>query len=178
MKTLVAVLVLCFATSLVAQAPKEPPTPVTLKRLLLQQLRESHNQKNWFVSGKEAMAGVTPEQSAWTDGKNHSVGQLVQHLVFWNHRVAQQFKGEKPPEAPSDNNETFKYDPKQWTTLVQQFDDDMTQIEKAVEAASDADLQKMAPTAARVAQHNAYHIGEIVMVRKAQGAWNPDNGVK
>jgi hypothetical protein len=36
----------------------------------------------------------------------------------------------------------------------------------------------MAPTAARVAQHNAYHIGEIVMVRKAQGSWNPDNGVK
>jgi hypothetical protein len=89
-----------------------------------------------------------------------------------------QFKGEKPPQAPSDNNETFKYDPKQWTSLVQQFDDDMTQIEKAVEGASDADLQKMAPTAARLAQHNAYHIGEIVMVRKAQGSWNPDNGVK
>ena len=175
MKTIA--LVLLFATSLAAQAPK-PQTPVTIKSLLLQQLRESHNQKNWFVSGKEAMAGVTPEQSAWTDGKNHSVGQLVQHLVFWNHQTLLKFKGEKPPEAPSDNNETFKYDPKQWTSLVQQFDADMTEIEKAVESASEADLQKMAPTAARVAQHNAYHIGEIVMVRKAQGSWNPENGVK
>jgi hypothetical protein len=36
----------------------------------------------------------------------------------------------------------------------------------------------MAPTVARVAMHNAYHIGEIVMVRKEQGSWNPETGVK
>jgi hypothetical protein len=144
---------------------------------VLQGLRETHNQKNWFVSGKEAFAGLTPEQAAWTDGKNHSAGQLLLHINFWNARVLAQFKGEKSPEAPA-NDETFKFDPKNWNSAVQQFDDIMSQMEKAVESANDADLQKMAPTAARVAQHNAYHIGEIVMVRKAQGVWNPDNGVK
>jgi hypothetical protein len=177
MRTLIAALALCFATSLVAQAPQQPKTPATLKSIALQGLRETHNEKNWFVSGKEAMAGLTPEQSAWTDGKNHSVGQLVQHLVFWNSQMLSQFKGVKPPAAPA-NDETFKYDPKNWSSVVQQYDDVMTQLEKVVESASEADIQKMAPGAARVAQHNAYHIGEIVMVRKAQGAWNPDNGVK
>jgi hypothetical protein len=26
--------------------------------------------------------------------------------------------------------------------------------------------------------HNAYHIGQIVYLRKLQGSWNPDKGVK
>jgi hypothetical protein len=176
MKTLVAVFMLFVAAqSFAQQAQKEPPA--TLKTILLQQLRETHNQKNWFVSGKEAAAGITPEQAAWTDGKNHSVGQLMQHLVFWNSQSLARFKGERPAQ-PGDNNETFKFDPKQWDSIVKQFDDVMTKLEDVVSSADDAKLQKLAPNVARISQHNAYHIGEIVMVRKAQGSWNPDNGVK
>jgi hypothetical protein len=36
----------------------------------------------------------------------------------------------------------------------------------------------MAPTIANICTHNAYHIGQIVYVRKLQGSWNPDKGVK
>jgi hypothetical protein len=177
MKTLIAALVLCFAVQSLAQEAKQQQPPPTLKSILLQELRETHNQKNWFVSGKEAMGGMTPEQAAWTDGKNHSVGQLAQHLVFWNSQSLAQFRGEHPAQ-PGDNNETFKFDPKQWDSIIKQFDDVMTKLEDVVSSADDAKLQKLAPTVARIAQHNAYHIGEIVMVRKAQGSWNPDTGVK
>ena len=172
MKTLIAALVLCFAAQSLAQEAKQQQPPSTLKSILLQELRETHNQKNWFVSGKEAMAGLTPEQAAWSDGKNHSVGQLAQHLVFWNSQSLARFKGESPAD-PGDNNETFKFDPKQWDTIVKQFDEIMTKLEDVVSSADDAKIQKIAPNVARIAQHNAYHIGEIVMVRKAQGSWKP-----
>ena len=46
----------------------------------------------------------------------------------------------------------------------------MTDLEKVVANASDAQLAQWAPTIANIATHNAYHIGEIVMVRKEQGA--------
>src|SRR6185369_11379462 len=92
MKTLIAVLALFVAVQCTAQESQQQKTPATLKSILLQQLRETHNQKNWFVSGKEAMAGLTPDQAAWNDGKNHSVGQLAQHLVFWNSQSLAQFK--------------------------------------------------------------------------------------
>jgi hypothetical protein len=61
---------------------QQPKADSQLKTVLMQELRETHNEKNWFVSEKEAVAGLTPDQAAWSDGKTHSVGQLVQHLTY------------------------------------------------------------------------------------------------
>jgi len=162
----------CFAQQ--AAKPKQPPT---LKSILLMQLHETHNQKQWFVSGKEASEQLTPEQAAWSDGKNHSVGQLVAHLVFWNSVNLASFKGEHPKE-PADNNDTFKFDPSRWEATIKQFDTVMTGLEQFVENADQSTLEKIAPNVARISMHNAYHIGEIIAVRKEHGMWNPDIGVK
>jgi hypothetical protein len=156
---------------------QQPQPHTSLKDILLQQLRETHNQKNWFVSEKEAVSGLTPERAAWNDGKNHSVGQLLQHLAFWNANSLARAKGEKP-STPDDNNQTFKFQPQEWNATMAKFDSVMKEWEDFVQSADDATLAKVAPMVARIAQHNAYHIGEMVTVRKAQGSWNPENGVK
>jgi hypothetical protein len=54
----------------------------------------------------------------------------------------------------------------------------MSELEQFVQSSDNATLVKIAPTIARIAQHNAYHIGEMVTSRKKQGSWNPENGVK
>jgi DinB superfamily len=158
-------------------AAQQPKTVSTLKTVLLQELRDTHNEKNWFVSEKEATAGLTPEQAAWSDGKNHSVGQLVQHLNYWNSANLAKLKHEPARKVPS-NDPTFDFEPKQWPTALSQFDQVMQDIEHFVESSDDATLVEIAPTVALIAQHNAYHIGEMVTSRKKQGSWNPDNGVK
>jgi len=162
--------------SLLAQA-QPPQTAPTLKTVLLQELRETHNEKAWFVSEKEAVAGLTPEQAAWSDGKNHSVGQLVQHLNFWNASNLVRLKQQPAPKV-TNNDTTFAFDPKQWDAALKEFDRVMTELEQFVQSADDATLAKIAPTIARIAQHNAYHIGEMVTSRKKQGTWNPETGVK
>lgn len=174
------IVVAVFAITCFAQAQDQKEHPTNLKQLLLLQLHETHDQKNWFVSGKEAIAGLTAEQANWSDGKgNHSVGQLLYHINYWNAASLANFKGEKPEKFSGNNDDTFnKYDPKDWDAQVKKFDEIMSGIEQRVEAADDATLMKWAPTVSRIAEHNAYHLGEIVMVRKEQGAWNPDNGVK
>jgi len=53
----------------------------------------------------------------------------------------------------------------------------MTDLEKLVADADDRQLAKWAPTIGNICTHNAYHIGQIVYVRKLQGSWNPDKGV-
>jgi len=169
--------VVLLAMSPFVQENTTPKQPATLRSILLMELRETHNQKNWFVSEKDAVAGLTPEQAAWSDGKNHSVGQLVKHMIFWNSFNLAYFKGEHPPN-PGDNNNTFKFDAQQWDATLKQFDNVMDEWEHIVEKADDATLAKIAPLIAHISEHNAYHIGEIVAVRKAHGMWNPDLGVK
>ena len=184
MKQIASFLVLVLAVSLLWSMPlsaqEKTKTPPTLKSILLEQLRSTHNAKDWFVDGNTAMAGLTAEQASWKDGKgNHSVGQLVNHIVFWNQRTLAKLKGETSAKFSGNNEETFdKFDNKQWTALVQQFDQNMTEWEKTVEAADDKKLEEWASTVAHIGTHNAYHIAQIIVVRKEQGFWNPEKGVK
>jgi len=151
---------LVVSISLFAQA-QEKRSPVTLRSILLEQLRTTHNSKDWFVDVNTAVAGLTPEQASWKQGAgNHSVGQLAYHLVFWNER------------------ELHKFDAKQWASIQQRLDQVMTELEKIVEAADEKQLESWASELAHIGTHNAYHTGQIVFVRKLQGSWDPEKGVK
>jgi len=173
-------LTLCLSPGIISAQSPAPKPPTTLKGVLLEQLRTTHNVKDWFVPANTAVEGLTAEQARWTDGKgNHSAGQLTYHLVFWNTSELAKFKGEKAPAFSGNNDETFNnFDSAQWTSLVHQLDQIMTDWEKAVEAADDKKIAANASLIAHVGAHNAYHIGQIILVRKAQGAWDPAKGVK
>ncbi len=161
-----------------SSAPADPPA--TLKGVLLEQLKTTHNQKDWFASAKDAVDGVTAEQANWRDGKgNHSIGQLTAHLVFWNKQQLAKFKGEKPADFSGDNNETFnRFDAAKWTATVKELDEVMTALEQVVQSADEASLQKWASALAHIGAHNAYHIGQMVYIRRLQGSWDPEKGVK
>ena len=154
--------------------------PTTLRGILVEQLQTTHNKQDWFVSAKTAVAGLTPEQASWTDGKgNHSVGQLVYHILYWDRQSLAKFQGKTAEKFSGNNDDTFNgYDPKKWAETVQQLNQVMTDLEKVVESADEKKLQAWAPTVARIGTHTAYHLGEIVMVRKEQGSWDPSKGVK
>lgn len=172
------VLVAVLSLPVFAQNQNAKPAP-TLRSILLEQLRSTHNSEEWFVPANIAVEGLTPEQASWTDGKgNHSVGQLAAHLVYWNRRNLARFKGE-PQEKFTNNDETFtSFDAKHWTDIVKQLDQVMTDWEQVVATADEEKLKSWYSTIEHVGAHNAYHIGQIIYVRKEQGSWNPDKGVK
>jgi uncharacterized damage-inducible protein DinB len=171
---------LLFSSALLGSAFAEEKKPVTLKSILLEQLRTTHSQKEWFVPASVAVAGLTPEQASWRDGKgNHSIGQLANHLVFWNQQELAKFKGEQPAKFSGNNEEAFNnFDAKSWAATVQQLDTVMSEWEKAVESADEEKLKAAASEIAHVGTHNAYHIGQIVYIRRLQGSWDPEKGVK
>jgi len=157
---------------------KKPPT--TLRGVLLEQLRSTHNKTEDFVPASGAVAGLTAEQAKWTPSKGqHSVGQLAYHIWFWDSDSLAEFKGEKRTAFSGNNDDTFNnFNPAQWDDLVKKLNQVMTDLETAVEHASDAKLAEKASLIARVNAHNAYHIGQILYVRKLQNAWDPSKGVK
>lgn len=175
-RIIVASLAVLLSIQVVAQAPKQ----VTLRSILLEQLRTTHNEKDWFVPINVAVEGLTAEQATWKDGSgNHSVGQLTNHLLFWNARQLAKFKGEPEKKFSGNNDETFNdFDTKKWNDTVKQLDQVMTDIEKIVETADEEKLKGWASEIAHIGTHNAYHVGQIIFVRKLQGSWNPEKGVK
>jgi len=168
---------LVLPLTVTAQSPK-PPT--TLRGVLLEQLHTTHNQEDWFVPISVAVDGLTAEQARWTPGKdNHSVGQLAYHLWFWDARALADFKGEKSPAFTGNNDETFNnFTPAQWDDLVKKLNQVLTDWDTAVAAADDQKLAANASLIAHVGAHNAYHVGQILYVRKLQGVWDPAKGVK
>ncbi|SRR5579871_382416 len=159
-------------------ATKKPPT--TLRGVLLEQLRTTHNDEDWFAPASVAVAGLTAEQAKWSPGNgSHSVGQLAYHLWFWDTQSLARFKGEKPPAFDGNNDETFNnFTPEQWADLVKKLNQVMADWEEAVTNADEQKLADNASLVAHVGAHNAYHIGQIVYVRKLQGSWDAIKGVK
>jgi hypothetical protein len=155
--------------------------PTDLRGVLLEQLRTTNSAEDWFVPVSIAVDGMTAEQAQWKPaGKDaHSVGQLAYHIWYWDSRSLQQFKGEKPAPFDGNNNETFdKFDAAQWNDLLKKLNQEMADWEAAVQSADDAKLAANASLIAHIGAHRAYHVGQILYVRKLQGSWNPDKGVK
>jgi uncharacterized damage-inducible protein DinB len=176
MKKLFIVLLLVKVTNIYAQKTKPP----TLKSILLEQLHTTHNVKDWFVPVNIALEGLTPEQAKWKDGSgNHSVGQLASHLIYWDLQQLNKFKNLPQPAFDGNNDETFNsFDKDNWKATVQKLDSVLTAWEKAIEEADDGKLQSWYSTIAHLGTHNAYHTGQIIFIRKLQGSWDPDKGVK
>ena len=170
----------CLLALVLLAAPGNAPAP-TLKSVLLAQLKSTHNEQDWFVPASKAAAGMTAEQASWSPGKgNHSVAQEVSHLVFWNSQQLAKMRGEKGPAYDGKNDETFggTLDKAAWERVVAQLDRVLTDMEKWVEAADDPTFSKWADTIAHISAHNAYHTGQMIYIRKLQGSWDPEKGVK
>src|SRR5437868_5577606 len=104
MKRIILPVLFFVGTFCMAQSKPAP----TLKSILLEQLKTTHNVKDWFVPVNIALEDLTPEQAMWKDSSgNHSIAQLANHLIFWNQQQLAKFKG--LPELPfnGNNDETF-----------------------------------------------------------------------
>jgi uncharacterized damage-inducible protein DinB len=174
------VVFLLFLVAALAVAAQKSTPPTTLRGVLLEQLRTTHDQEDWFVPASVAVAGLTAEQAKWSPGNGqHSVGQLAYHLWFWDERALEQFNGVKPAAFSGNNDETFNdFNAAQWDDLVKKLNQVLSDWERAVEAADDQKLAEKASLVAHVGAHNAYHIGQILYVRKLEGVWDPSKGVK
>ncbi|HEY8956228.1 DinB family protein [Chitinophaga sp.] len=152
----------------------------TTRSILLNQLRSTHNKAEWFVPVNTAIEGLTPEQANWKDSSgNHSIAQLVTHLTFWNLDQLEKFKGKEKSAFNGNNDDTFTpATAAQWEASVKRIDSVLTAWETIIEQADETKLSTQYTTIANISAHNAYHIGQILYIRKLRGNWNPEKGVK
>ena len=145
-----------------------------VKSLLVDLMKKSHTEQHWFVPTKTALEGLAVEQSNWRDStENHSIGELVSHLVFWNEINLRAFNGEDMTDFEVDNKTTFKmYTENEWVSLVNKLDSIQTDWESIIVDATDEQLTEWSKEIANIQAHNAYHAGQIIYIRKRNGWWN------
>ncbi len=122
---------------------------------------------------KKAIEGLTLEQSNLKDStENHSIGELVSHLIFWNEMNLKEFKGEKVPEFKAGNKETFKKNNgTDWENAVKKLDSIQTEWEKLTENATGEQIIEWNTEIVNMTAHTAYHTGQIIYIRKHNGWW-------
>lgn len=141
--------------------------------------------KGAHLSFDEAVRGLTPEfRGKRVKGAPHTLWQLVEHMRIaqWDilefSRNAKHQSPEFPegywPQSTSPSNDAS------WKKSIAAFRSDLEQMKRLVAEADEEELYQQIPhgegqtllrEALLVADHNAYHLGQLVMLRKLLGTW-------
>lgn len=136
----------------------------------------------WFGSSlAEALDGIDALTAVRrVDGITHSIWEQVLHATAWTRHVAYRLGGGAPGEpADGDWPEVGAMDEGAWTAAVAALRTETDHLVKALAAYPDSALDEVPGDgiddlggvtlyrlAAGVAQHDAYHAGQIMMLRK------------
>ncbi len=167
-------IIVLFGLGLLILGCSEKKKDTNLKSLLIEQLKNSHENQEWFVPTKIAIDDITAEQSSWKDSsENHSIGELVFHLYFWNEMNLRAFNGEDMTDFNVDNEITFKkYSDTEWKTAIRKLDSIQKEWELMIKKASEEQLLEWSSEITNMTAHNAYHTGQIIYIRKRNGWWD------
>ena len=160
------------------------------KETLLKQYDRCYDENGWFVAVRNALKGLTAVQAIWKpEGSDNSIWETLAHVSYYNNAYLQRFKGIDYKYDIADNDETFRsgdLSEAAWRAEVAKFDTIMTEWRGLIEAADESrfgdpvsaeNRASWAEIIANVNAHNAYHGGQILLLRKLQGSWDPTSGV-
>lgn len=150
-----------------------------MKNHLLEQFNATFDKKEWFVCLRDAVQGLTDEQARWKPEPGfNSVYEHVVHLVFWNDRYLHKLRGAQLPSVQT-SEETFQAETKiHFDQLMVRADEVFSQWQAALAKGLPAgEKEDWVSITGHINLHNAYHVGQIVLMRKLQGSWKTEYGV-
>jgi uncharacterized damage-inducible protein DinB len=138
---------------------------------------------------------LSTEQAArQVSGFPHSIGQLVFHMNYWMEYELRRIRGTCPayPKHASESwpDSAAPSDAEEWDRLRKNFagllaelaaltQSSPTELARPVEATHEGHAKIAGSLEAVLWQtvaHNSYHVGQIVLLRRALGAWPPRAG--
>jgi len=140
--------------------------------------------KNAHYDVLKALRGITAADAKKQPVKNErSIWDHLYHIVFWHDITLKAIQGEefdwKALQGTDWPPTNAKLSEKAWNELVESFS---THLTKLKEIAETDDLDKLlkgfgnTPLGRAIIiefQHNGYHVGQIVILRKILGLWPP-----
>lgn len=153
--------------------------------LLVLQKDDTWEVEEWIVPLATALAGVTAEQAVWAPpGGGNTIWQTINHLNYYNGRILSRLKGIDPGVSVETNEESFAgtggmQGEAAWADTLAETKRIQLELRETIASLSGSDLE--APYAdtnesfgqqlSRWMLHDAYHAGQIVLIRRQQGSW-------
>ncbi len=161
------------------------------KNLLIREFGTCYDTNSWFVAVRNAIEGLNVEQACWKpdNADINCIWETLSHIAYYNNAYLQRFKGLDYEYDASSNNETFstgEYTEADWQAEIAGFDAMMQEFRSLIEAADESKFSEQvagdnprswAELISDINTHNAYHAGQILLIRKLHGSWNPQQGV-
>lgn len=150
---------------------------VHAKTVLLDQLLANANDRSWYMSFQDAVEGISEERAFWKpDEASHSIAEIVHHLIYWNEIWQKRYeKADVAVVKGIEENATsflvtqetdFQALKKKLMDVLLHWQDIITeqQLEEGV-SGFPVDTEWWG-LIANATTHNAYHIGQIVYIKK------------
>jgi hypothetical protein len=127
------------------------------------------------VNFKDALHGVNASTAAisLTDGTN-SIWQLTAHIIYWRTKVTNRLSGNNNPPPFIDFRLPEELTEETWRQTLHDFESTYHILRSAIHAFKDENLDKPSPKEGQTyyqlilgcLQHDAYHLGQIVLLKK------------
>jgi uncharacterized damage-inducible protein DinB len=136
--------------------------------MLLQMWDEMWKNYTWIPAWSKAFSDLTPQQAAWKPAADrNSIWQHLNHIAFWRETTLNRLAG-KPPTEEVINRCNFETpaqitDPA-WKSAQQRLEKSHQAIRSAL-----ADEKNPVDKFQYLLPHDAYHQGQIMLLRALQG---------
>jgi uncharacterized damage-inducible protein DinB len=143
-----------------------------------------------YLAPARTLNGLPAEDAATrVPGVNHSIVEIVAHMHFWESWLLKRCEGVAAPMVTSAATGWPAAGAADWERLRQSFMDVLEQLavigeDPARLAAPVTPAMEFPPIAhftirdalVHVAEHNAHHLGQVVVLRQLVGKWPPPDG--
>jgi uncharacterized damage-inducible protein DinB len=142
--------------------------------VLLANLDDAYNRRGWHGTNlRGSLRGVSAAEALKRPGKGrHNVWELTAHAAYWKYAVRNRLqRGKRGTFAMKGSNwfaSPARADENEWRKLIQLLNEEHHLLRAAIASLSDADLRdaKKVRMVYGVAAHDAYHTGQIQMVKR------------
>jgi DinB family protein len=155
---------------------------MTARELLLEPLE--------FRAPEPTLDGLSPDLAdRRLEGASHSIAEIVAHLAFWQDWFSRRCGGEDAPMVERAAHGWPAVAPGSWLIVRQQFLGGLAGLVAWADAAGSLETPlapaiQFPPLAqysrrdalVHVANHNAHHLGQVILLRQLLGAWPPPAG--
>ncbi|MEK4981768.1 Uncharacterized damage-inducible protein DinB (forms a four-helix bundle) [Paenibacillus sp. cl141a] len=152
--------------------------------VLLNQLLANANDPSWYVPFQQSVVQLTEDEAFWTPANGcHSIAEIIQHLLYWNETWQTRYRESQVDAVPSigDNhnsfiipdNATFAELRDRLLEVLLQWQELLSASKLEQEVNGFPEPAKWWELVSNAATHNAYHIGQIVYIRKLQKSCSP-----